>query len=159
MAPGYGTWPNFWLLGGNPNGSGWPVTGEIDVAESIGRVPNDLFATAHGFTPDATAHPPFHWQVATIHPMSKPLAAGFHTYAVDVNDNEIAWSVDGRIYQRLKRSQLQSNWVWSFNTPMHVILSLAIGGFFAYTPPAATAFPTSMVVDYVRVVSTGAAAS
>jgi beta-glucanase (GH16 family) len=131
------------------------VTGEIDAAESIGRAPTSLYATAHGFTPDAHAYPPFHWQVATVHRMGNALSAGFHTYAVDVSTNRIAWSVDGHTYQVLNRTALRPGWQWSFNTPMHVILSLAVGGFFAYTPPATTAFPASMVVDYVSVVSTG----
>ncbi|HET6908284.1 MAG TPA: glycoside hydrolase family 16 protein [Mycobacteriales bacterium] len=154
MAGGYGLWPTFWLIGGNPNGAGWPVTGELDVAESIGRIPTSLYATAHGFQPDPTAKPPFHWQSASIKHMSKPLSAGYHTYALDVTTNTVTWSVDHHVYKVLHRSDLPTTDVWSFNVPFHVILSLAVGGWFAGEPKTTTHFPVSMVVDYVSVTST-----
>jgi beta-glucanase (GH16 family) len=156
MAGGSGTWPTFWLMGGDADGAGWPVTGEVDVAESIGRAPNSLYATAHGFTPDATATPiPFHWQSATVRPMKHPLSAAFHTFALDVTSNSMVWTVDGKTYKVLRRSDLPPQDVWTFDTPFHVILSLAIGGSFGLPPTPSTRFPVSMVVDYVAVSTRG----
>jgi len=155
MAGGYGLWPTFWLVGGDPNGAGWPVTGELDVAESIGRAPTSLYATAHGFQPDPTAKPPFHWQSASIHRMTKPLSAGYHTFALDVTSDSVTWSVDHHVYKVLHKADLPPSYVWSFNVPFHVILSLAVGGWFAGMPQPTTRFPTSLAVDYVSVSSTG----
>src|SRR5437764_2746944 len=41
---GQGIWPAFWLLGDDIEKVGWPVCGEIDIMENIGREP----AMVHG---------------------------------------------------------------------------------------------------------------
>jgi beta-glucanase (GH16 family) len=155
MASGYGLWPTFWLVGGNANGAGWPMTGEIDVAESFGRLPTWLYATAHGFQPVPTSKPVFHWQSQTIRRMTKPLSAGYHLYALDTTKDTLTWSVDHHVYKVLHRSDLPPTDVWSFNAPFHVLLSLAVGGSYAGPPRPSTHFPVSMVIDYVSVTPTG----
>lgn len=154
MPAGVGLWPTFWLLGGEPHGGGWPVTGEVDVAEMVGKLPKVLFATAHGFAINGNRSPD-HWQSVTHRYASRSYSSGYHLYAVDVTTDTITWSVDHHAYKVLRRSQLPGNWFWSFNTPMHVLLSLDVGGAFAGPPAASTRFPTSMTVDYVRVTGTG----
>ena len=155
MAPGYGVWPAFWLIGGDANGTGWPVTGELDVAESIGKIPSDVFLTAHGFSADPTAQPiPFHWFTPTVVPLHKDVTKGWHVYALDATADSVTWSIDHHVYKVLYRNDVKAPSVWSFNMPFHVMLNLAVGGTFAGTPRPSTHFPASMLVDYVRVTST-----
>jgi beta-glucanase (GH16 family) len=39
---GKGTWPAFWMLPSNFEVSQWPLGGEIDIMEFIGREPNNV---------------------------------------------------------------------------------------------------------------------
>jgi beta-glucanase (GH16 family) len=155
MASGYGLWPTFWLMGGDPYGAGWPVLGEVDVAEMAAKEPHTLFATAHAFSTNPDAKPLGHWQSATHLLLNSPVASRYHIFAVDVTQNSIAWSIDHHVYKVLDRDQLPPNVVWSFNTPFHAILSLAVGGWFAGDPTSATKFPAEMKIDYVHINSYG----
>lgn len=48
LAIGKGVWPAFWLLGTNIDQVGWPLAGEIDVIEYVGRSPpRDLYLSAY----------------------------------------------------------------------------------------------------------------
>ncbi len=151
MAPGFGVWPTFWLMGVDPNGVTWPYTGEIDIAEVASRLPNVQFATVHGPSVTAvnTARP--QWQIPFLLRYPRPLTGAFHTYAVDTTPTTVTFSFDGRPYQKVTVAQTPRGGVWSFNNPYYVILNLAVGGFFAGNPPRTTRFPTSMLVDDVRV--------
>ena len=45
---GQGIWPAFWMLGDNLASADWPVCGEIDIMENIGREPSIVHGTLHG---------------------------------------------------------------------------------------------------------------
>lgn len=158
IAGGLGTWPLFWLLGGDPFGLEWPNKGEIDVGEEIGREPTNLVATLHGYTsnPDHYKHTSGggtqqEWEDSTHIDTHRVLADGFHTYATDITPDQVTWYFDGVAVKTYRRSQLQSGDVWSFTYPMHVILNLSLGGFFAGPVPDTEPFPVRTIVDYVRI--------
>ena len=157
IAGGLGTWPLFWLLGGDPYGLEWPRKGEIDVGEEIGKEPTSFIATLHGYTTNpahykhANGQVQHEWEDSTHIDVRKVLADGFHTYATDITPDQVTWYLDGAVVKVYKRSQLQSGDVWSFTYPMHVILNLSIGGFFAGPVPTDVSFPQTTIVDYVRI--------
>jgi len=87
-------------------------------------------------------------------------ADDFHTYAIEWEQGEIRWYVDGDHYA----TQTQNGWFSQFalDNPeapfdqyFHLILNLAVGGDWAAKVNAEgideSVFPQEMVVDYVRV--------
>src|SRR5258706_2182914 len=45
---GSGLWPAFWMLGTDIDQVNLPQTGEVDIMENVGRLPNQVFGTLHG---------------------------------------------------------------------------------------------------------------
>ena len=71
------------------------------------------------------------------------LTADFHVYAVNWTKDKLQWLVDGKVIQET-----------SVNVPnvaMYLLLNLAVGGNWPGNPDASTQFPSSMLVDWVRV--------
>ena len=134
---GTGLWPAFWLQGDNYDQVGLPAAGEIDIAEQPNRPP---LQELHGFS-----HAPnLVHKVTTL--LSQPLSDGYHDYAVEWTRSRITWLVDGRAY-----GHLDSYRGWPFNHPFNIILNLAVGGKWPGKPTAATHFPASMDVEWVKV--------
>jgi beta-glucanase (GH16 family) len=137
---GQGMWPAFWMLGGN----NWPTTGEIDVMENVGSTPNTVYGTVHG--PGYSGANGIGGNTT----IGSALGDAFHTYAVDWSPNLIIWYLDGLEYFRVTPANINGN-TWVYDHPFDMILNLAVGGYWPGSPDASTAFPQSMLVDYVRV--------
>jgi beta-glucanase (GH16 family) len=137
---GQGMWPAFWMLGGN----NWPTTGEIDVMENVGNTPNTVYGTVHGPGYSGANG------VGGNKTIGSALGDAFHTYAVDWSPNLIIWYLDGQEYFRVTPANINGN-TCVYDHPFDMILNLAVGGSWPGSPDASTAFPQSMLVDYVRV--------
>jgi beta-glucanase (GH16 family) len=137
---GQGIWPAFWMLGGNS----WPATGEIDIMENIGKTPNTVYGTVHGPGYSGAGG------IGGNKTIGAALGDAFHTYAVDWSPNLIIWYLDGQEYFRVTPANINGN-TWVYDHPFDMILNLAVGGSWPGSPDASTAFPQSMLVDYVRV--------
>jgi hypothetical protein len=141
-----GLWPAFWLLGANFPSVGWPASGEIDVMEHVGRLPNQVFSTLHA--------PAYNGGNGDGLPFTGTgdFAAGFHTYGMDWDAAHMTFSVDGSAFFTLTKAQVEaSRGPWVFDHPFFVILNNAVGGDFPGAPDASTVMPQRMLVDYVRV--------
>ena len=141
-----GLWPAFWLLGANFPTVGWPASGEIDVMEHVGRLPNQVFSTLHA--------PAYNGGNGDGQPFTGTgdFAAGFHTYGMDWDAAHMTFSVDGTDFFTLTKAQVEaSRGPWVFDHPFFVILNNAVGGDFPGNPDATTVMPQRMLVDYVRV--------
>jgi beta-glucanase (GH16 family) len=141
---GAGLWPAFWSLGTNIGDVGWPQTGEIDIMEFVGRVPNEIFGTIHG--PGYSGGASF----GDTHDFGAPVSDSFHTFAIEWQPDRIDWFVDGILYHSATPANVAPN-QWVFNHPFFLILNLAIGGNFGGPVDPNIVFPQSMLVDYVRV--------
>jgi beta-glucanase (GH16 family) len=144
---GPGLWPAFWMLGDANATLGWPNSGEIDVMECLGHDPRTVYGALHG--PGAAYRG--NDGVGGSHrlPPDDTAADGFHTYAVTWSRTAISWYVDGHRYiTRTPAETGQDGWV--FDHPFFLLLNLAVGGTWPGDPTAATAFPATMLVDYVR---------
>ncbi|MCU7825452.1 family 16 glycosylhydrolase [Kitasatospora sp. DSM 101779] len=147
---GQGVWPAFWMLGNDLGTAGWPNSGEIDVMENIGREPNSVHGTIHGPGYSGAGG----LGAAYSLPGGKAFADDFHVFAVDWSPNAIVWSVDGTPYETRTPADTHGN-KWVFDHPFFVILNLAVGGDWPGSPDGSTAFPQTMVVDYVRASTSG----
>jgi beta-glucanase (GH16 family) len=147
-----GFWPAFWLMGNNIDTVDWPACGEMDVLERVNA------AT----TPD--------WNEGSIHGTgftgsnlgtqydfpSGQTATGWHTYGMIWSKGSVAYYIDdpANPYVTYTPSSISgfSGAVWPFDAgPSFIILNLAVGGSWPGSPNASTPFPSTMLVDYVRV--------
>lgn len=75
---------------------------------------------------------------------------GFRVYAVEWDDQEIRWFVDGIQYGTANIAN-NINSTEEFHVPFFINLNLAVGGDLTRQPVLNGGLPTSMVVDYVKV--------
>jgi beta-glucanase (GH16 family) len=141
---GAGLWPAFWSLGTNIGDVGWPQTGEIDIMEFVGRVPDEIFGTIHG--PGYSGGASF----GGTHDFGAPVSDAFHTFAIEWQPDRIDWFVDGILYHSATPANVAPN-QWVFNHPFFLIMNLAVGGNFGGPVDPNVVFPRTMLVDYVRV--------
>jgi hypothetical protein len=73
--------------------------------------------------------------------------SGFHTYAVEWEATQLRFYVDGVLHFTVNETPNRP----IFETPMNIILNLAVGGDFGGDPDGTTVFPQFMDVEYVRV--------
>jgi len=146
---GQGIWPAFWMLGTNigPPGVGWPLCGEIDILENIGREPTIVHGTVHG--PGYSGGNSIGGDYSL--PGNAVFADDFHVYAVEWTTNQIKWFVNDAHYFTVTPASLPGSWV--FTQPQFILLNVAVGGDWPGNPDSTTVFPQRMQVDYVRVYS------
>jgi len=143
---GAGLWPAFWALGTDIDSIPWPVCGEIDVMEHVGREPRRAYGALHG-----PGYSGDHGWSGTVD-LAEDLADDFHVFAVDWQRDLIVWSLDGRPYHRATPLDLAPH-PWVFDHPFYLLLNLAVGGTFGGPVGDDVEFPQGLHVDYVRVFS------
>ena len=155
---GQGLWSAFWMLPTDSEYGTWAAGGEIDIMEVFSRNPRPFN--------QAALHYGMAWPLNTFtyakYEGVDP-ADGFHVYAVEWDEQEIRWFVDGTHYYTVRNStywnyykDAETNAHVSgsdsapFDRPFHLLLNLAVGGNLPGAPDPA-ALPGEMLVDYVRV--------
>jgi beta-glucanase (GH16 family) len=143
---GSGVWPAFWMLGADIETNAWPGSGEIDVMENVGREPSTAYGSLHGpgysGANDLTA--------SDTLANGEPFSARFHTFAVEWTPKSIEFLVDGRVYETRSPKDVAGH-PWVFDKPFFLLLNLAVGGNFPGNPTSNSAYPATMLVDYVAV--------
>lgn len=142
---GEGLWPAFWMLGSNFGAVRWPICGEIDIMEHIGREPRTVHGTIHG--PGYSGGE----GISKSYTLAADFADKFHVFALEWEPGALRWYVDGVHYQTRTPADLPEDARWVFDQPFFIILNLAVGGGWPGAPDASTRFPQRMLVDYVRV--------
>ncbi|HMN59208.1 MAG TPA: family 16 glycosylhydrolase, partial [Anaerolinea sp.] len=146
---GAGLWPAFWMLGTDIDQVDWPQTGEIDIMEHVGRLPNEVFGTLHG--PGYSGGQSY----GGTYDLGQPVADGYHTFAVEWQPDRIVWLVDGIPYfTATPQDTFLQGKQWVFNHPFFMLLNVAVGGNFGGAVGADTTFPQNTLVDYVRLYQT-----
>jgi beta-glucanase (GH16 family) len=145
-----GSWAAAWMLPAGPGYAqgkygGWPHSGEIDIMEHVGYLPDSLFGNTHTL------------QYNGMHGTDKPgrfylprASQQFHTYAIDWQEDKIDFLVDDIVYHTYHSSNQYE--IWPFNQPFYLILNLAVGGGWGGKQGVdENAWPQRMEVDYVRI--------
>jgi beta-glucanase (GH16 family) len=157
-------WPALWMLPTDNVYGKWAASGEIDIMEYRGQVPNSVEGTLHfgGSYPDNT----YQGSGPTAFPTD--FSRDYHVFACEWDESEIRWYVDDKLYHNmtLNRSFYSGRGInpytkekQPFDQRMYFIINLSIGG--GFFPP--TTYGTLTIaeaqqwanptfkVDYVRV--------
>jgi beta-glucanase (GH16 family) len=140
---GQGIWPAFWMLGSNIKQVGWPMAGEIDILEYVGKEPNQVFTSLH--TKDSHGN-----TINTKKTEIKDIEEGFHTYAINWTEEKIEFFVDDKSVYTFAPATKTTE-VWPYNQPFYFIINVAVGGNFGGPEVDDKIFPQEFVIDYVRV--------
>jgi len=141
-----GMWPAIWMLSTDNTYGGWPSSGEIDIMEHVGYIPDTIFASTHCES--------YYFKIGTQ--KTKPIVipdctTAFHTYTLEWDPEEIRMYVDTTQYFSFKNEH-NTYKEWPFDKPFNLIMNVAVGGDWGGVMGIdTTAFPQEMVVDYVRV--------
>jgi beta-glucanase (GH16 family) len=150
LPQGQGLWPAIWMLPSDSLYGRWAASGEIDIVEVVGNEP----ARAHGTLHYGGVFPANEYTGDWYQLDSGSFADDFHTFALEWEEGEIRWYVDGVHYQT------QTDW-YSTNAPypapfdqrFHLVMNVAVGGNWPGSPDLTTPFPQTLDVDWVRVYS------
>ncbi len=155
MPTGNGLWPAFWLLPATTDYGTWASSGEIDILEAKGRLPNRVYGTVHF----GQAWPGNKYTSSMYKFPNNETIADYHVYSLEWEPGVLRWLVDGNKYFET------SQW-WSlgagasepyeypapFDKPFYILLNLALGGNYdGGVSPEDSNLPAQMLVDYVRV--------
>ncbi|CAH0335263.1 glycoside hydrolase family 16 protein [Flavobacterium sp. CHNK8] len=140
---GQGIWPAFWMLGSNIDQVGWPMCGEIDILEYVGKEPDMVFTSLH--TQDSHGN-----TINTKKTKIESIEEGFHLYTIEWTPDKIEFFVDAKlVYTFQPESKTQA--VWPYNQPFYFIINMAIGGNFGGPEVDDAIFPQKFYIDYIKV--------
>ena len=144
MPVGVGTWPAFWMLGGDLlEGGRWPDCGEIDIMEFRGDISDRTTSALHGpTTPPGSG-------LGAAYMSFAPLSDGYHTYAIEWRKNSIDFIVDGRVTGSYSSADTGARG-WVYNQEFFLILNLAVGGTYAGEEIDPEMNLAEFKVDYIR---------
>lgn len=118
---GRGLWPAFWMLGARMDEQGWPLAGEIDIMEWVGKAPLEALGTLHG--PGYFGDHGCGGKVIS----ERPLSDDWHEFGICWKPGEISWQLDGATYFTATPESVAPN-SWVYDQPFYMLLNLAVGG-------------------------------
>lgn len=154
-----GLWPAFWMMPeyGTPYG-GWPNSGEIDIMEAKGRIPNSITAALHygGNPQNNGGASQYRWG---MYEFPDSTIGEYHTYALSWQEELIEWLVDDNVFFMMRPgprggwySGSSDEYLAPFDQPFHILLNMAVGGHFdEHRLPPNNFDYAEMFVDYVRI--------
>ena len=146
LPKGRGIWPAIWMLPTKSAYGGWPKSGEIDIMEFVGYMPDSLFGSIHTGLYNHTIG-----TQRTKGIVLKDLSTTFHVYAIEWTEEKISFLIDGKQYYEFKNEHTGPG-AWPFDQEFHLILNIAVGGNWGGKYGVDDSiFPQTMEVDYVRV--------
>ncbi len=151
LPAGTGTWPAIWMMPTFSRYGGWPDSGEIDIMEHVGYAENVLHGTVHT---EAFNHQIGTQKGGTTYSYDD-VTTEFHTYKIEWLPDKIKFFVDNVNYYTFIPSSFSTcptTEEWPFDDNFFLILNIAIGGDWGGAMGVDDIiFPTSMLVDFVRV--------
>ena len=149
LPKGKGLWPAIWMLPTDWEYGGWAASGEIDIMELVGDLPQNIYGSLHfGGEAPANTYKSSSYSLKN----GRDFSQDFHRFTIEWDTTAIRWFVDDSLYES------QSSWYSTaapfpapFDRRFHLLLNVAVGGNWPGSPDAKTVFPQRMYVDYVRI--------
>jgi beta-glucanase (GH16 family) len=149
MPSGEGNWPAFWMIGSDITENGWPVSGEMDIAEQGGQLPIRNSAALHYSATESGCCDNHRYNYGEIY-SNVPLSDDFHTYGLAWTPDQMTLFMDRVAFWSVSTDTISSEF-WPGNKPYFLILNNAIGpregGFGGFWGEWTSA---QMTIDYVR---------
>ncbi|WP_207632455.1 glycoside hydrolase family 16 protein [Foetidibacter luteolus] len=146
LPKGRGLWPAIWMLPTDWKYGDWPISGEIDIMEHVGYLPDSLFGTVHTGA--------YNHRIGTQkgnNIFRNDVSSAFHNYVLVWDENKMEIYVDDEKYFTFNNEK-KTEKEWPFDQRFHLLLNVAVGGDWGGKKGIDDAvFPQSMQVDYVRV--------
>lgn len=146
LPEGRGLWPAIWMLPTDWEYGGWPASGEIDIMENVGYMPDTILASSHTKT--------YNHKIGTQRSDTIVVPTcydEFHLYQLEWEPEQYKVFVDGEHFFTFKNEGTGAD-EWPYDKRFHLLLNVAVGGTWGGTKGIDTEiFPRSMEVDYVRV--------
>jgi beta-glucanase (GH16 family) len=143
---GLGVWPAIWMLPTDWVYGGWPKSGEIDIMENVGYLPDSLYGSVH-----TQSFNHIMGTQATAGLFSKTLSTEFHLYSIEWNADKIDFFFDDKKYLTFLNRHDGPD-AWPFDRDFHLLINIAVGGNWGGKMGVDTKiWPQKMLVDYVRV--------
>lgn len=150
MPTGTGLWPAFWMLPQDSPYGNWAASGEIDIMEAKGRLPNYYSGAIHygGSWPDN-----FFTTTGDYLLPNNLSIENFHIYAIEWTDKSITWICDDQVVKKVTDwNSVNGKFPAPFDVPFYILLNFAVGGIFDEGREPDSSFQSAeMRVDYVRV--------
>ena len=140
---GKGLWPAFWMLGSNIDKAKWPLCGEIDILEYVGKEPGKIFNSLHTKNSHGNT-------LNTKKTHIERIENGFHIYAIEWTKDYINFFVDNQLHYSFSPENKTED-IWPFDQPFYMLINLAIGGGFGGPEVDDAIFPQEFVIDYIKV--------
>lgn len=122
MPQGEGNWPAFWMLGTDIPQVGWPLSGEMDIAEQGGHQPKRNSAALHYSTTSQGSHTYDYGETIK----SYNFYEDFHTFGLAWTPDQMTLYVDRVAFWTISKNSIRSQY-WPGNKPYFLILNNAIG--------------------------------
>ena len=167
LPKGQGTWMAFWMMPEIDTYGTWPLSGEIDIVESVnlGAVCDDCEGNEDENRSIAALHFGNSWphnQFKSTRPSIAGLTNKFNRFAVEWEQDEIKWFVNEELVFSITAKEWftaavdkSENPYAPFDHPFYIMFNLAVGGHLSdsqnekqFNP---NSFPNELLVDWVRV--------
>ncbi len=138
LPEGQATFPAFWTLGSDftldgsindAQGDGWPVSGEIDIMESIGN-PNVVYQTLHYAQTVGDDNGKYAGNGKTTSITTEGVQIDgetYHVFGINWSENKMEWYIDDQIVRTVDYSDDPAAQA-ALNRPQYIQLNFATGG-------------------------------
>ncbi|MBI5857180.1 MAG: glycoside hydrolase family 16 protein [Sphingobacteriales bacterium] len=146
LPAGRGIWPAIWMLPTDWAYGGWPESGEIDIMENVGFMPDSVFSSVHTKSFNHVIH-----TQKTKGLFVNDVYNSFHVYAAEWFEDKIDFYMDDKLF--FSFSNTHNGFAeWPFDKRFHLLLNIAVGGNWGGAQGIdSSIIASSMEVDYVRV--------
>lgn len=145
---GKGTWPAFWMMPKDSVYGFWPKSGEIDIMEYSGNVPDELIYALHTETHNHRTKNEYVTRIQVPN-----INNDFHKFSLLWEEDKIVYYLDDQEvvrYERGKDGKDPTHKGWPFTEEFYIILNLAIGGWMGGKVDY-DAFPQKFIIKDLKV--------